>query len=72
MKKAKFKIKKDTPIIEITERFPHLAEFLINDYGFFCVGCPLSYEETIFQGALVHGYSEEEAAELVRELNSLI
>ncbi|KKQ36117.1 MAG: hypothetical protein US52_C0008G0016 [candidate division WS6 bacterium GW2011_GWA2_37_6] len=68
----KFVIKKDTPIIEITERFPDIGSYLVDEYGFFCIGCPLSVTETIYDGALVHGLTESEAEELIRELNSMI
>lgn len=66
-----YKITKDSPIIEITERFPHLAEFLQNEYGFHCIGCPLSYMETLGEGMMVHGLNDDEQEDLVKKLNKM-
>ncbi|MBD3280848.1 DUF1858 domain-containing protein [Candidatus Dojkabacteria bacterium] len=67
----KFEITKEVPIIEITERFPKIAEFLVEEYGFHCIGCPLSYMETLGDGMIVHGLDEAEQDELIRRLNGL-
>jgi len=76
MKKAKkdrkFIITADTPIIEITERSEEASDFLVDQYGFFCVGCPLAYSETIGEGAMVHGLDEEDIKKLIEELNKMI
>ncbi|MAG19964.1 disulfide oxidoreductase [archaeon] len=38
-------------------------------YGLHCIGCALSAEETIEQGASAHGLSEKEITSLIKELN---
>ena len=69
--KDKFIIAPETLIVEIAERFPHLAEILTGEYGFHCVGCPLMYAESIGEGAMVHGLNEKETEELIKKLNKL-
>lgn len=68
----KYQITEKTPIIEITERFPHIANFLVEEYEFHCIGCPLSYMETLGEGMIVHGLDEDEQKSLVAKLNKLI
>lgn len=69
--KNKFEITADVPIIEVTERFPHIADFLVEEYGFHCIGCPLSYMETMGDGMMVHGLDETEQEGLLRKLNDM-
>ena len=69
--KKQFKITRDVPIIEITERFPTLADYLVDEYGFHCIGCPLSYMETLGDGMMVHGLDETEQDGLLRKLNEM-
>lgn len=38
-------------------------------YGLHCIGCALSAEETIEQGAKAHGLSEKQISSLIKELN---
>jgi len=65
-------ITRDMPIAEVITVFPSLAEILTEDYGFHCVGCFASTQETLEQGAAVHGMSEEEVEEMIVKLNKLI
>ncbi|MBN1331850.1 DUF1858 domain-containing protein [Candidatus Dojkabacteria bacterium] len=69
--KTDFEITRDIPIIEITERFPEMADYLVEEYGFHCIGCPLSYMETLGEGMIVHGLDEAEQESLLKELNKL-
>jgi len=69
---AKFVIDEDTIMAEIAERYPEIADFLVQEYGFHCIGCPLSFGETLFEGAMVHGLTVDEKEELLDRVNSMI
>jgi len=66
------KIKKNTVIAEITEKYPELGEVLALDYGFHCVGCMGAEIETLEQGALIHGMDQKELNEMIKTLNQLV
>ena len=69
MKKTKQKtsdeISKKMSFAEILEKKPEAASFLM-ERGMHCCGCPMSMQESLEQGAMVHGL---DADELVKELN---
>lgn len=68
-------ITKDTIIGEILANHPQKAMELsqiLMDFGIHCVGCMASGFETLEQGVLGHGYSEEELEALVNSLNELV
>jgi len=69
------KITKEMPIAEILDSFPDkamlISEILL-DFGIHCVGCGASSFETLEEGVLGHGYSEEELDKLVSDLNEAI
>lgn len=52
---------------DLVLNYPSSVEVLFN-HGFHCVGCSLSAEETLEDGARAHGYSEEEIAEIIGEV----
>ncbi len=66
------KITKDMVISEIlvqnSEKAPILAEIMM-DFGIHCIGCGAAAFETLEQGVLGHGYSQEELDQLVQALN---
>lgn len=68
-------ITKDMPIAEILDSFPDksmlISEILI-DFGIHCVGCGASSFETLEEGVLGHGFTEEELNMLVHDLNKVI
>jgi len=70
--KVKFVIDESTPIVEIAERFPKIAEYLTSELGFHCIGCPLMYEETMGEGSMVHGLTPDETKELLGTINKMI
>ena len=61
------KITKETNFIEVLEN-PEVIEVLLES-GMHCIGCPMSQQETIEQGALAHGIEVEK---LVKKLNKVI
>ena len=65
------KITKKTSLAQLIEHCPQAVEML-NLRGFHCFGCALAAFETLEQGAKVHGMTDKEIDELVKELNSKI
>lgn len=57
---------------ELLEKYPKLARVLVEDYNFHCVGCMAAGEETLEQGAQVHGYRTKEITKMVMTLNQLL
>lgn len=68
---SKIKVTRDTKISELLADFPQVAK-VFTDYNLHCVGCIGSVFDTIAQGALSHGMSEEEIDTLVEDLNLVI
>ena len=62
------KITKDMTFGEVLQNFPETVETFFM-YGMHCIGCMIAPEETIEQGALVHGIPVEQ---LVEELNKKV
>ncbi|MEK6951474.1 MAG: iron-sulfur cluster assembly accessory protein, partial [Nanoarchaeota archaeon] len=69
------KITKDMIIAEILADHPDKAMILseiLMDFGIHCVGCGASGFETLEEGVLSHGFSEDELDILVKDLNKAI
>lgn len=68
-------ISRDILISEILAKNPSksslLAEMLL-DFGIHCVGCGASTFETLGQGVLGHGFSEQQLNKLINDLNKVI
>jgi hybrid cluster-associated redox disulfide protein len=64
-------IRKDMIIAEIVDKYPYLAEYIM-DYGVHCVGCGISNFETLEQGFMGHGMTEENVDVIIEELNKVI
>ena len=58
-------------ISEVVTKWPKTMEVMLK-YGLHCVGCHLSPFETIEQGALVHGLTQEELDNMLKEMNELV
>jgi len=69
------KITRQTTIQEIFDRYPdkayHLA-MIMADAGLHCVGCHASVFESLEQGMLAHGMTDEQIDPLIEQLNSEI
>lgn len=61
-------ISKDMLIGDVVMRYPQVADVFLS-YGLHCVGCHVNAYETIEQGALGHGMSDEDVDEMVAEAN---
>ncbi len=69
------RITEDILISEILTKNPSksgiLAEMLL-DFGIHCVGCGASTFETLGQGVLGHGFSEQQLKKLIDDLNKVV
>ena len=69
------KITKDILISEVLALNPSksavLAEMLL-DFGIHCIGCGASTFETLGQGVVGHGFSEQQLDKLIDDLNKVI
>ena len=63
------KISKDMKIVDIIEKKPEAAE-LFFESGLGCAGCAFSGFESLEQGAMGHGMTEEDVEIIVKRLNS--
>ncbi|MDD3998976.1 MAG: DUF1858 domain-containing protein [Candidatus Shapirobacteria bacterium] len=66
---VKQKINKNTLILEIAERYPKLAEILVEKYGMHCMLCSMSAIETLEEGAMAHGMNKKEVEKMTLDLN---
>jgi len=68
-------IHKDMMIGEVISKHPEktnlLSEIMI-DFGIHCVGCGAATFETLEEGVLGHGFSKQDLAKLVTDLNKAI
>lgn len=64
-------VTKDMTIGEAVETYPEIAEVLY-EVGVHCVGCGAAFWETIEQGLMGHGRSDEEIEKVVADMNTLI
>lgn len=73
--KQTLKITKEMLISEILiqnqDRAQILSEIMI-DFGIHCVGCGAASFETLEQGVLGHGFSEDQLNKLVEDLNKAL
>lgn len=68
-------INKDMLIIEIFSAFPDKAAEIAErmfEIGLHCVGCGSAQFETLADGMLAHGFSDEQIDSFVEELNHII
>lgn len=64
-------ITKDIAISEVIEKYPSTIETLLM-IGVHCIGCHVSYFETLEQGMRGHGMSDEEIDEVIKEMNEVV
>lgn len=68
VKKENQKITKDMTFAEVIQKYPQTAKVFL-EAGMHCVGCVMAQQETIEQGAQVHGLDVDE---LVEKLNKVV
>lgn len=64
-------ITKDMTISEVIEKYPNTIETLLMT-GVHCIGCHVSYFETLEQGMKGHGMTDEEVDDVIKEMNKVI
>ena len=64
-------ITKDTLIKSLIENHPETHEILMS-YGLHCVGCHFSEFDTIEDGSMMHGLSDEDTDAIVRDVNEIV
>lgn len=68
IRNSQLAIHKDMPIADVVALFPG-AEKILATWGLHCVGCGGMAFETISNGVRSHGYTDDDVAELVDDLN---
>ena len=71
MKQVQQFITKDMAISEVIERYPSIIETLLMT-GVHCIGCHVSYVETLEQGMRGHGMADEEINQVIEEMNKVV
>jgi len=69
------KVTKNMLIAEILSENPEKAQLLSEimlDFGIHCIGCGAAAFETLEQGVLGHGFSEEDLNKLVKQINEVL
>ncbi len=61
-------ITRDTIIADVVQEYPETMDVFL-EFGIHCVGCQISSYETVEQGILGHGYSEEDLDSFIEALN---
>lgn len=70
--KKRLEITPTTSIADIIEKGGDKVSQTFEKYGLYCVGCIASLGETVEDGCLFHGLSEQQAKALVSELEKLV
>ncbi|MBI5553263.1 MAG: DUF1858 domain-containing protein [Candidatus Diapherotrites archaeon] len=61
-------ISRDMLMEEVAAQFPKAASIMA-EYGLHCIGCHASSLDTVEQGALSHGMSEDEVNDMIAYIN---
>ncbi len=61
-------VTRDMTVGEVVRKYPETIPVLL-DHGLHCVGCNVSYWETLEQGARGHGMTEEQISEMIEDIN---
>ena len=69
--KEKIKVTKDMTIGDVVKQYPASIEVL-QSAGVHCVGCHVSYWETLEQGFKGHGMSDEQVDEVIAKINNAV
>lgn len=64
------KISPQMTFSELLNEIPEAAEVLMES-GMHCFGCPMSQMETLEQGALAHGMTKKQIAELIKKIEKM-
>lgn len=70
-KKINEKITKEMLIADLVDQYPKLADILVEQYGFHCIGCSAAAMESLEEGAMVHGLSTAQIKDMIANLNEI-
>ncbi len=68
----KKKISRKMMIGQMAQKYPVVAQLLLEKYGWHCVGCPMSAMESLEDGARGHGLSDKEIGKMMKYLNEKV
>ncbi len=71
-KKEKQKITGEMIISDIIEKYPLVADYLIDEYDFYCFNCMMAGFETLQEGCERHGIEGRDFTSLLKEINKLV
>ena len=64
-------VTKETPIKELLNIVPEAEEILLG-YGLHCVGCHFSDMDTLEDGAMMHGLTDEDIGLMIKDVNEIL
>ena len=64
-------VDKDMIIADVIKKYPAAAEVMAS-YGLTCIGCHSNPYESIEAGARVHGMSDGEIEEMIKDINEIV
>lgn len=64
-------ITKEMNFSEVLEKYPDTAMIMMK-YGLHCIGCHVAAFETIEQGCMAHGMTEENLKKMLKEMNEMV
>jgi len=64
-------ITKQTPIKALIENHPETQEILMS-YGLHCAGCHFSDMDTLEDGAMMHGLTDEDIELMIKDVNKVV
>ena len=64
-------VTKETPIKELLNIVPEAEEILLG-YGLHCVGCHFSDMDTVEDGAMMHGLTDEDIGLMIKDVNEIL
>lgn len=70
-KNSKPPLSKDLLISDAVSLYPEVVPIFM-EYGLHCVGCFISDSETILEGSLAHGMSEDEVDNMILDAKEAI
>ncbi|MEM4259967.1 MAG: DUF1858 domain-containing protein [Candidatus Woesearchaeota archaeon] len=56
---------------EVVQKYPETVPIMLA-HGLHCIGCHVSYYETIEQGCLAHGMLKNDIQKMIKKMNSLV
>lgn len=71
VKPTKERLSGDITIAHALEKFPQIGPILAQ-YGVHCIGCHISGYESLEEGLMAHGFTEEDIDSILKEMNEAL